>query len=490
MPEMEKAFRLWFIASLSVMTVLTGWSVTQYGLTWGSRLLILLLLCWIPVSLGSANVRSRKKKRTAPQSALAQKTVSIVVFLLCGILIAKTNVLRANDWLSNSVALLQGIVSPVKVYDGDEGRYAMTDAQQKKLHEEFAEIGFNKGALPQRLLMSFKTGLALVDRNDLRFVTDDGFMLALSEALPDGSFMLYNAVSDRLAPSQQASAKDTFTRAIIRDGVLYKLWERKTAGLYIHHWGDAFDGKIYQPGRTFVQLPTPDSRAIGGSFDRCSRLSVNDRLLVFDQETGDLLNTVDILPLIGELRQRDDTLAKAIWSCSDPIHFNDVQIVKTDKVAREFPGGQVGDILISMREISTLALLDKDTHAIKWYMRDTWRMQHSPRFTDRGTLLILDNRGGSKENGRSRILEIDVAMKKIIGTWEATGNEYFDTDVRGKLLLLGNKIVVQIQSIDSKPSGMFVLDCPRFPVSKECTKTDVFNTKIGAFNYDNAVFLP
>jgi len=139
-------------------------------------------------------------------------------------------------------------------------------------------------------------------------------------------------------------------------------------------------------------------------------------------------------------------------------------------------------------------LLDKHTHRAKWYVfgKNTggFTRQHDPRITDRGTIMLFDNLGSDVENGQSRVVEIDIKSRKMVGVYEAKDGGYFHSKVRGKVFLLDNRVYVQQQARKkNKPVTMFILDCPGKYISNKCKRTEIFSGDSRKYQYDNAVIL-
>jgi hypothetical protein len=88
----------------------------------------------------------------------------------------------------------------------------------------------------------------------------------------------------------------------------------------------------------------------------------------------------------------------------DILHANHVEVLTRARAAR-YPRFRAGQVLVSLREISALAVIDLEHRAAVWAARGPWRAQHDPHFLDNGRLLVFDNRGSTIE---SRILEYDL----------------------------------------------------------------------------------
>lgn len=406
----------------------------------------------------------------------------VIAALALGQYVAVTNPWKANAWMENSMRHLWGIVQPTRTFVADEGRITVAADKQEQLQERYASYSLVDASLGRRMLVSFDAGLAVADGNRLQFLTATGVTISLPYLLPDGSLVFNNRV---LALEPGTDGK--LTRAVIRDGVLYKIWEGNIPDLYLAHWGDAFDGKLYHPGRVFEELPASQLKAIGHDYGNCAGKLPLDIIHVFDLDTGEHEETIDITKAIADLSRSDPAIAQHMNGCRDPLHLNDVQVVRTQKQAQHFPRGKVGDLLLSMRNINGLVLLDRDTHAVKWYVMDVSEKQHSPRISDDGsTIIVLDNMGSDEPNGRSRVTQIDVATRSLAGYWEASGRSVFQSTTRGKVDLASDgRIIVQEQDTDRRrPSTMFALECPKGRVSMRCKRTPIFSVN---GQYNNAI---
>jgi hypothetical protein len=236
------------------------------------------------------------------------------------------------------------------------------------------------------------------------------------------------------------------------------------------------------------------SLAIGGSYADCRvENAKNSTIGIFDASTGELKRHIAILPQIAALGEEGDDIRANMTSCEDILHLNTVHVVKDKRQARFFPNGKVGDLLISMRRVDTIALLDRDTSAIKWHVTGGFKRQHEPIITDRGTVILFDNLGSNGKNGASRIVEIDIRSRKTVGVYEAQGDDYFESYYRGKVKMLDDhRILVQEDhrhESNEHDVTMFTLDCPGPYISNACRKSLVFKGRPDLFQYTNAEIL-
>lgn len=70
----------------------------------------------------------------------------------------------------------------------------------------------------------------------------------------------------------------------------------------------------------------------------------------------------------------------------DPIHLNQVR-----KAERDTPFWRYGDLLISMRNLSTVLLYRPSTRKVVWYSTGPWMRQHDADFIDDHRISVFDN---------------------------------------------------------------------------------------------------
>ena len=108
-----------------------------------------------------------------------------------------------------------------------------------------------------------------------------------------------------------------------------------------------------------------------------------------------------------------------------------------------------GDVMVSMRNLNTIAVLDGETLAVKWSMTGPFLRQHDPDFLPNGHICCSTTAraGRAQSSAHSRILEIDPVTKGWSGASRARADQPFYTDARGKQQALpnGNILVTEAQ---------------------------------------------
>lgn len=167
----------------------------------------------------------------------------------------------------------------------------------------------------------------------------------------------------------------------------------KVAGGFFNDFHIADDGSIWALTKTArrVDAVNPEEDVL------------EDELLHLD-ERGKVIESYSILDML--LRH---PLGKVLpGRRGDVLHSNTVRVLDAGR-HEPFEPGQV---LLSMREISTLAVADLGSRSIVWAESGPWKRQHEPQLTDRGGILLFDNQGGPA--GRARLLEIDVRTGETV----------------------------------------------------------------------------
>jgi hypothetical protein len=106
----------------------------------------------------------------------------------------------------------------------------------------------------------------------------------------------------------------------------------------------------------------------------------------------------------------------------DYLHTNSITVITKDEASR-LPGASAdiapgSEVLLSFREIGTLALLDLDRDRIVWALRGPWLRQHDAEALPDGHLMVFDNEGRGDDT--SRVLEFDPHTLQI--TWRYAGD--------------------------------------------------------------------
>jgi len=125
----------------------------------------------------------------------------------------------------------------------------------------------------------------------------------------------------------------------------------------------------------------------------------------------------------------------------DVLHTNTIRPID-GRLAGDYPMFEKGQLLLSMREIHTIAVLDLESERITWALTGQWKFQHEPRLLENGNILLFDNRGN---RGRSQILELDPLTQEISWRYRGQPPEAFHSKYIGSVQRLpnGNTLITE-----------------------------------------------
>jgi hypothetical protein len=215
-------------------------------------------------------------------------------------------------------------------------------------------------------------------------------------------------------------------------------------------------GNIYAVTQQFSNLPVH-------GFEGLPSFMVTDSIVILSPDGKE----VERIPLLDAFR--DSGFEKLMsqrteyafpWDIS---HTNSIMKLEPD-IAAQFPLFSAGDILVSLRNIDTIAVIDHITKKVIWASKGIWKAQHSASFLNNGHILLFDNRGNITKNAlRSRVLEINPVNQSVV--WDYSGSN--DTPLfsyaygRAERLPNGNTLVTDTlrrRAFETTPSHAIVWD--------------------------------
>jgi len=222
----------------------------------------------------------------------------------------------------------------------------------------------------------------------------------------------------------------------------------------VHHVFDVGpDGTIYALSQDIVDHPLEGFHAVG--YPR-----LEDYLVVLSPEGEEItrISLVDALAVSGFRF----LLQNVTWYGSeDPTHANAVQVV-TPEMDAAFPYGEAGDVVVSMRELSTVAVVDVEERRVQWALRGSWIQQHDVQLLPDGHFLMFDNWGDYEgPTGISRIVEVDPVSSEITWVYRGTEQEPLASEVRSNVQRLpnGNTLISESDGgrlLEITPDGTIV----------------------------------
>lgn len=134
----------------------------------------------------------------------------------------------------------------------------------------------------------------------------------------------------------------------------------------------------------------------------------------------------------------------------DVLHANSIAMLEPDIAAR-FPQFKPGYLLVSLRNLNTLAVIDPDSRKVVWAYNGLWKRQHSASFLANGHILLYDNKGHVVRNDvSSRIFEIDPATLSIRWSYGIKSEQRFFSEFQGRVQRLANGNTLITVSYDSR----------------------------------------
>lgn len=142
----------------------------------------------------------------------------------------------------------------------------------------------------------------------------------------------------------------------------------------------------------------------------------------------------EVPPFVEEERRRD------------VLHANAVKVLSRT-LAPKFPLFKAGQLLISLRQLDTLAVLDPASGKIEWAAKGPWKAQHDPTFLENGRLLLFDNFGSPLG---SRVLEYHPQTQAFPWSYPGETGKQFFTKFRGTSQRLPNGNTLIVSSLNGE----------------------------------------
>lgn len=147
---------------------------------------------------------------------------------------------------------------------------------------------------------------------------------------------------------------------------------------------------------------------------------------------------------------------QAHTSNGDYLHANSVHVLKAPIPG--VPESRPGQVLVSLREFSTLALFDVETGRMNWAATGPWVRQHDAEVLANGHILLFDNKGSVGGPGPSRVLEFDPRTYAIAWSYGDRPDQPLNSKTRSSQNRLrnGNTLIVESLAgrvLEVTPSG-------------------------------------
>jgi len=173
-----------------------------------------------------------------------------------------------------------------------------------------------------------------------------------------------------------------------------------------------------------------------------------DRLMLVDA-LGQKKEEISVLQSLFDGEFERELFDTTKISPLDPTHLNDIEVVNP-ALAGKIDGVKAGDLLISIRNMSMLAIMDRETGRIKWHRIGPWVHQHDPDITSRGTIVVYNNRSKALSTSLNRksgsnLIELDPATGQTSILYPKADQADFYTELMGdhQHLPNGNHLITE-----------------------------------------------
>jgi outer membrane protein assembly factor BamB len=170
-----------------------------------------------------------------------------------------------------------------------------------------------------------------------------------------------------------------------------------------------------------------------------------DDFVVLLSADGEVVKKVSVLDSFTKSRYARMLNTVPWFSAGDYLHTNAIRVIDRD-MAAVLPFASEGQVLLSMREIGTIAVLDLETEEIVWALRGPWIGQHDPDVMANGNLLLFDNYGSFEPaGGLSRVIEFNPSTLEIEWSYAGTKERPLESILRSgqERLANGNTLITE-----------------------------------------------
>ncbi len=210
---------------------------------------------------------------------------------------------------------------------------------------------------------------------------------------------------------------------------------------YLAHTHHDFD--IAPDGRILVLTNAFNSEKPDGLGD-VDQPYLEDFVVVLSPD-GKELKKISLTRALAQSRFKLLHLAIPSYASGDPLHANSVQYITADQ-ARNFPFAKEGDVLLSFRDMSAIAVVSIETGEMVWAMRGPWLWQHDASLLANRRITLFDNLGGFRDDNAARVLEVDPNSGAVTWLYQGDAAHPFHSPLRSSVETLPNGNVLITES--------------------------------------------
>jgi hypothetical protein len=214
-----------------------------------------------------------------------------------------------------------------------------------------------------------------------------------------------------------------------------------------HHWVDvAKDGTIYGLIQQISKYSVRDMPYLPSSILEDSVVTLSpDGKETYRTSLADAMLNSSYRYILRE--KFSESKQRKRYEKGDIMHANAVGVLRPE-MAAAFPLFKAGQVLVSLRNLSTIAILDLPTHKIVWAARGQWKMQHGVQFAADGTILMFDNQGAGMHH--SRVLKYNPTTKQVTVLYGGVDTQPLASAYFGTAQILPNKNTLITESMKGR----------------------------------------
>jgi hypothetical protein len=129
-------------------------------------------------------------------------------------------------------------------------------------------------------------------------------------------------------------------------------------------------------------------------------------------------------------------------SIYDPFHTNSLWLLSAAEAAHLGDFFRAGDALVSMAMLDTIAIIDMEKGVTRWSQQGPFSMQHGPRLTPEGEIILFNNFLAAKQ---SSVLTLDPRTRRVVREYTGPKSNPLYSKRSGRVQPLpnGNTLVVE-----------------------------------------------
>lgn len=210
------------------------------------------------------------------------------------------------------------------------------------------------------------------------------------------------------------------------------------------------DFDIDADGNIYVLTQEISETALPAGFESLRKPRIDDFIVKLSPDGKELekLRLIDVVARSAFARRLYFVPWDVNQNSGDYLHANAVQVLRTSVPG--IPQSRPGQVLVSLRELSTIALVDLDSRTVVWARSGSWVRQHDAQFLPNGRLMLFDNEGNPNGYGRSRVLEIDPVTDQILWSYGGRQDQPLDSTIRASETRLDNGNTLIVESLGGR----------------------------------------